>query len=272
MTDQELMHHGILGQRKGNRRFQYKDGSLTPAGRERYLKNPNDRRDGSEGSVTIAKPKRKVSKIEMIKKQRAKEAKMKADLEAKKAAEKLAVQRKNILQDPERLMANLHNSKYNFSKKEVEDAIATFKQEDQLLQLAKNRQNVTKTVNRGKEIAEGLIKGLTIAVDGYQKYIELRNLLEYGSKQAPTPKKDNRPITFNIGGGGSTSKNNNQKSPKTEKPKTEKPKKDDIPVVKGTIIDDGRKRFKTSRGKTVKNSSWTKHSYSSNYYYPLLPG
>lgn len=271
MTDQELMHFQIKGAKWGQRRFQYEDGSLTPAGRERYLKNPNDRRDGSGGSVTIAKPKRKVSKIEMIKKQRAKEAKLKADLEAKKAAEKLAVKRKNVLQDPEKLMANLHNSKYNFSRKEVEDAIAAFKQEDQLLQLAKNRQNVTKTVNRGKAIAEGLIKGLTIAVDGYQKYIELRNLLEYGSKQAPTPKKDQRPITFNIGG-GSTSKNNNQKSPKTEKPKTEKPKKDDIPVVKGTIIDDDRKRFKTSRGKTVKNSSWTKHSYSSNYYYPLLPG
>lgn len=32
----ELYHYGIKGQKKGLRRFQYEDGSLTPAGRERY--------------------------------------------------------------------------------------------------------------------------------------------------------------------------------------------------------------------------------------------
>ena len=31
-----LVHHGILGQKWGIRRFQNQDGSLTPAGRERY--------------------------------------------------------------------------------------------------------------------------------------------------------------------------------------------------------------------------------------------
>ena len=32
----ELYHHGIKGQKWGIRRFQNKDGSLTPAGKERY--------------------------------------------------------------------------------------------------------------------------------------------------------------------------------------------------------------------------------------------
>lgn len=36
-----LIHWGIKGQKWGNRRFQYKDGSLTPEGRERYRKNFN---------------------------------------------------------------------------------------------------------------------------------------------------------------------------------------------------------------------------------------
>lgn len=37
----ELYHHGIKGQRWGVRRYQYADGSLTPAGRKRYGSNQN---------------------------------------------------------------------------------------------------------------------------------------------------------------------------------------------------------------------------------------
>lgn len=36
----ELRHHGILGQKWGVRRYQNSDGSLTPAGKKRYSKNP----------------------------------------------------------------------------------------------------------------------------------------------------------------------------------------------------------------------------------------
>lgn len=36
-----LIHWGIKGQKKGNRRFQYEDGTLTPEGKIRYRKNFN---------------------------------------------------------------------------------------------------------------------------------------------------------------------------------------------------------------------------------------
>ena len=34
--DDELMHYGIKGQKWGIRRYQNKDGTLTPAGRKKY--------------------------------------------------------------------------------------------------------------------------------------------------------------------------------------------------------------------------------------------
>lgn len=39
-TEYELYHHGIKGQRWGIRRYQKKDGSLTPAGKKRYYDTP----------------------------------------------------------------------------------------------------------------------------------------------------------------------------------------------------------------------------------------
>lgn len=42
--DEVLMHYGIKGQKKGRRRFQNEDGSLTPAGKLRYL-DPSSKRN-----------------------------------------------------------------------------------------------------------------------------------------------------------------------------------------------------------------------------------
>lgn len=43
MYEMYLAHHGILGMKWGLRRYQNKDGSLTPAGKTRYAGSPNPR-------------------------------------------------------------------------------------------------------------------------------------------------------------------------------------------------------------------------------------
>ena len=62
MSEYELYHHGIKGMKWGVRRFQNKDGSLTPAGKKRYSPEELGRQPvpkgvsvKSDGSITISK-------------------------------------------------------------------------------------------------------------------------------------------------------------------------------------------------------------------------
>jgi hypothetical protein len=49
-----LIHWGIPGQKKGNRRFQYKDGSLTPEGRVRYGVGPARESNGTNAASSVS--------------------------------------------------------------------------------------------------------------------------------------------------------------------------------------------------------------------------
>ena len=60
MTYNYLSHHGIKGQKWGVRRYQNKDGSLTPEGRKKLGLDEYDRNHNSD---TIVKKGTKVSRV-----------------------------------------------------------------------------------------------------------------------------------------------------------------------------------------------------------------
>lgn len=126
-----LSHHGVIGQKHGVRRWQYEDGSLTPAGREHYgygePRQPSNKynikalKAETKEKIRYEKAQQKMNaKLEKVKKaEKERKAKEKAAEAEKKAKEKAAEHAKEVAEQKKMLEAfkREHPFKYREIKK-----------------------------------------------------------------------------------------------------------------------------------------------------------
>ncbi len=120
--DYELYHHGVKGQRWGIRRFQKKDGSLTPAGKKRYYDTPklNKQKSEMESAKSVYKTSRRAydkatSKYQNVPTSTNQQA-MK-DAQSKYLIDRAAYRRTKLKYDTNKEVARIEDKGIEFKKK-----------------------------------------------------------------------------------------------------------------------------------------------------------
>lgn len=152
----ELQHHGIKGQKWGVRRYQNKDGSLTPEGKKKY---------GSKEKFEEQYPKDKAKAVSAVGKgaKNVKEAsdKVKNKIDAKAKAENLAKIKRDVSK---------------MSDAELREVVNRLNMEERYTQVMESRyapsgkSKVEKILNYAGTIAAGTVT----AIELYQKISELK--------------------------------------------------------------------------------------------------
>lgn len=104
----ELYHHGILGQKWGQRRYQNKDGTLTEAGKKRYERDAREN-NWEIGADGIARSKSKKTKGEIRKADASKW--VREDLERSKGLANNTKQAMNDVQNFNKASARIRNKR-----------------------------------------------------------------------------------------------------------------------------------------------------------------
>ena len=161
----ELAHHGILGQKHGIRRFQYSDGSLTPAGRLRY---------GVGGERGKAAPKAKAASSRdqeraaaRAKRIEAQQAKKAARVESRKVNKELSQKKDQEQQELRRYEELRRTPAKRLSENEIKELTARLQMEKSYKDLLKQTEDpklfdgkkfvVDILQSSGKTIITGLI-------------------------------------------------------------------------------------------------------------------
>lgn len=136
----ELNHHGIKGQKWGRRRYQNQDGSLTPAGKQRY---------GDGQGVSLQDTKKLVDKSNEVAKQTqriSEDKRNKKEKIAKKETEE-------AIRD--------HVSK--MSDQELRDVVNRLNMEERYTQVMRDRTNIEIGKTKTEKFMDHAVTALTIA-------------------------------------------------------------------------------------------------------------
>lgn len=153
MYEMYLAHHGILGMKWGLRRYQNKDGSLTPAGKTRYAGSPNPRHKPSSARKAA---KQRAAALEKARKAKAEKAKF-------EAAKKNALERGSA--------KDLIKFKGSLTTDEITKALNRMDKERQLSELA------AKEIAAGKMSVAKVMKKFEAAADAGEKVKKIWNLI-----------------------------------------------------------------------------------------------
>lgn len=156
-TDNELYHHGILGQKWGVRRYQNKDGTLTRRGRRRYMK------DSERASKYYGIRKKEVLNSKAYKDFKALEDDYhfkrfnygKTDRRTIAAANKL----NNLLQEKRGPIYDAHYKLRDLSERE--QAVNTFNEflsRNEKLRPFERTEEVMNAINRGRQLTDEYLK------------------------------------------------------------------------------------------------------------------
>ena len=146
----ELVHYGIKGQKWGKRQYQNKDGSLTPAGRERY---------GSKENFEQQYPAEQKAAMNAVRKasdETVKTAKVAKEYENERTRKK---QRKadKALEEAVRDRAR------NMSDQELREAVNRLNMEENYARMMQNRERIDVGESAVTKILDGTMKGMTMA-------------------------------------------------------------------------------------------------------------
>lgn len=164
----ELSHHGILGQKHGIRRFQYSDGSLTPAGRLRYgVGGERGKAAPKAKAVSSRDQERAAARAKRIEARQAKKA---ARVESRKANKELSQKEDQERQELRRYEELRRTPAKRLSENEIKELTAR-------LQMEKNYKDLLKQTEEPK-----LFDGKKFVVDILQSSGKtiITGLITYG--------------------------------------------------------------------------------------------
>lgn len=150
MVNNELTHWGIKGQKWGVRKYQNKDGSLTPAGKQRYGSKENFESQYNEDVKTGLKATKKVvdgsKDLTRASKEREGERSRKRQRAADKALEE-------AVRDKARSMTD----------QELRDAVNRLNMEENYTRMMQNRERIEVGESKAAKFMDYSMKALTVA-------------------------------------------------------------------------------------------------------------